>query len=239
MYATLAIAKREFQTLFSSTIAYAVLVGFLLLSGLLYFAFAFLQGDATMRAFFDVTPALLVVFVPAVTMRAIAEERKSGTLELLLSLPVEDWQVVLGKFLACLGMVAVGLAFTFPYAISVAALTADGIDFAWGPVVVGYLGVLLLASAYISLGLWGSALSRNQILGFMVGVALCFAFAVAAKLALFLPGALGGAVQYLSVYYHFENLAKGVIDTRDIVFYLSLTAFGLLLTTRSLALVRQ
>ena len=216
-----------------------MLGGFLLLAGWLYFSTLFLAGQASLRGFFGVVPILFVVLVPAITMRALAEERKSGTLELLLTLPMEDWQIVAGKFLAALGMVAVGLAWTIPYALSVASLTGPGAPFDWGPVLAGYLGLLLLASSFIGLGLWGSALSRNQIVGFIVGLVLCFAFAFVDKFAALLPESLGQAVEFLSVDYHFTNIARGVLDTRDLVFYGSLTAVGLLLTTRTLSSTRQ
>ncbi len=192
-----------------------------------------------MRNFFGLAPLIFMVFVPAITMRLVAEERKSGTLELLLSMPVKDWQVVLGKFAAALGMLAVGLLWTLPFAFSVASLTAKGSSFDWGPVIGGYLGLLLMASSFIGLGLWGSALSRNQIVGFIVGLVLCVAFSLINRVAIVLPESLGEVFQYLSVDYHFENIARGVFDTRDILFYLSLTAVGLVLTTRALATARQ
>ncbi len=239
MEGTFAIAKREFRTFFASPIAYIVLGGFLLLAGWLYFSTLFLAGQASLRGFFGVAPVLFVVLVPAITMRAMAEERKSGTLELLLTLPMEDWQIVAGKFLAALGMVAVGLLWTTPYAVSVAALAGPGAQFDWGPVLTGYLGLLLLAASFIGLGLWGSALSKNQIVGFIVGLVLCFTFAFIDKFAALLPEALGQAIEYLSVDYHFDNIARGVIDTRDLIFYLSLTAVGLVLTTRALSSTRQ
>lgn len=239
MERTLAIAKREFRTFFASPIAYIVLGGFLLLAGWLFFSTLFLAGQASLRGFFGLVPVLFVVLVPAITMRAVAEERKSGTMELLLTLPMEDWQIVAGKFLAALGMVAVGLAWTAPYALSVASLAGPGARFDWGPVFAGYLGLLLLASSFIALGLWGSALSRNQIVGFIVGLVLCFAFTFVDKFAALLPDRLGQALEYLSVDYHFDNIARGVIDTRDLLFYLSLTTLGLVLTTRSLSSARQ
>lgn len=239
MEGTLAIAKREFRTFFASPIAYIVLGGFLLLAGWLFFSTLFLAGQASLRGFFGLVPVLFVVLVPAITMRAVAEERKSGTMELLLTLPMEDWQIVAGKFLAALGMVAVGLAWTAPYALSVASLTGAGARFDWGPVLAGYFGLLLLASSFIALGLWGSALSRNQIVGFIVGLVLCFAFAFVDKFAALLPEQLGQLVEYLSVDYHFDNISRGVIDTRDLLFYVSLTALGLVLTTRTVSSARQ
>lgn len=210
MESTLAVARREFRTFFSSPIASIVLGGFLLLAGWLYFSTLFLAGQASLRGFFGVVLVLFVVLVPAITMRALAEERKSGTLELLLTLPMEDWQIVAGKFLAALGMVAVGLAWTLPYALSVAALTGPGAAFDWGPVFAGYFGLVL-----------------------------CFAFAFIDKFAALLPESLGQVFEFLAVDYHFDNIARGVLDTRDLIFYLSLTAVGLLMTTRTLSSQRQ
>ncbi|WP_224245394.1 ABC transporter permease subunit [Hyalangium gracile] len=239
MSTSLAIARREFKTFFNSPIAYIVLGGFLLVAGWMYFSTLFLAGQASLRGFFGISPVLFVVFAPAITMRLVAEERKTGTLELLLSMPLRDWEVVAGKFLAALAMMGVGLLWTLPYPVTVAALTAQGASFDWGPVVAGYLGLLLMASSFIAMGLWASTLSRNQIVGFIIGLLLCFAFYFVDKFALLLPDALAELFQYLSVDYHFENISRGVLDSRDLLFYLSLTAIGLLMTTRSLAAVRQ
>lgn len=240
MESTLAIARREFRTFFSSPIAYIVLGAFLLAAGVLFFFVSlFLGGQATLRDFFSITAGLFVLLVPAITMRAIAEEKKSGTLELLLTLPMEDWQIVAGKFLAALAMVGVGLLWTIPYSLTVFSLVGPGAAFDWGPVFTGYLGLLLLAASFIGLGLWGSALSKNQIVAFIVSLALCFAFYIVDKFALLFPETLGQALQFVSVDYHFKNIARGVIDTRDLVFYVSLTAVGLLFTTRTLSAARK
>lgn len=236
---SLFVARRELRTFFNSPIAYIVLGGFLLVAGWMFFSTLFLGGQASLRGFFALAPVLFVVFAPAVTMRSVAEERKSGTLELLLSMPLRDWEVVVGKFLGALGMVAIGLVFTLPYAFSVAALAAPGVSFDWGSAAAGYLGLLLLASSFLSMGLWASALSRNQIVGFIIGLLLCFAFYFVDKFAVLLPESLGEVLEFLSVDYHFENIARGVLDTRDLLFYVTLTAAGLLLTSRQLAAVRQ
>jgi ABC-2 type transport system permease protein len=239
MSTALAVARREFKTFFQSPIAYIVIGVFLLVAGWLYFSTLFLGGAASLRPFFGVAPVLFVVFAPAVTMRLLAEERKTGTLELLLSMPIKDWEVVIGKFAAALAMVAVGLLWTLPYPLSVSSLTAKGVSFDWGPVLGGYFGLLLLASSFLALGLWASALSRNQIIGFIIGLLLCFVFYFVDKFAIVLPSSLGEILQFLSVDYHFENIARGVFDTRDVLFYVSLTAVGLMLATRSLAAARQ
>jgi ABC-2 type transport system permease protein len=237
MSAALSIARRDLQTFFASPIAYVVFGVFLLVGGYLFFGPVFLAGRASLRSYFTLAPVLFVVFIPALTMRLLAEERKTGTLELLLTFPVRDSEVVLGKFLAALGMVAAGLAWTLPYPITLAAL-ADA-PFDWGAVAAGYLGLLLLASSFLGLGLWASAVSRNQIVGFILGLLVCFAFYFVDKFSPLFPERLATLLQYLSVDFHFDNIARGVIDTRDVLFYLSLTAASLLFTTRTLATVRQ
>ena len=236
---TLTIARRELATFFNSPIAYIVLCGFLLLSGWLFFSTLFLSGQASLRSFFALTPLLFVVFAPAITMRLVAEERKTGTLDLLLTMPVRDAEVVIGKFLAAMGVVAAGLLCTLPYAISVSTLTAEGASFDWGSTAAGYLGLLFLAASFLAIGLWASALTRNQIVGFIIGLLLCFAFYFVDKFAVLMPGFVAEALQYLSVDYHFDNLARGVVDTRDLLFYVSLTGAGLFLTTQSLAQARR
>jgi ABC-2 type transport system permease protein len=239
MQTAMAIARREMRTYFNSPIAYIVIGVFLLVGGWLYFSTLFLAGRASLRGFFGVAPVLFVVFAPAVTLRLIAEEKKSGTLELLLTMPIRDWEVVVGKFAASLGMVGVGLIFTLAYPLSVSSLAAPGTRLDWGPVIGGYVGLLLMASSFLALGLWASALSRNQIVGFIIGLLICFAFYFVDKFAMVLPEALGEVLEFVSVDYHFENIARGVIDTRDVVFYLSLTFMGLILTARSLASSRK
>ncbi len=239
MSTTLAISRRELRTFFNSPIAYIVLGAFLLVSGWLFFSTLFVAGQASLRGFFGLAPVLFVVLTPAITMRLLAEERKSGTLELLLTLPVHDWQVVLGKYLAALGMVAIGLGCTLPYAMSVSSLTAAGAAFDWGPVIAGYIGLVLLASSLLAVCLWASAMSRNQIVGFVIGLVIAFGFYFIDKFAILFPAAISELLQYLSVDHHFTNIARGVLDTRDLVFYLSLTAAGLVLTTQTLASARR
>jgi ABC-2 type transport system permease protein len=239
MDTAVAIARREFRTFFNSPIAYIVLGAFLLAAGWFYFSALFVAGQASMRGFFAIGPFAFCIIAPAMTMRLLAEERKSGTLELLLSMPLKDWQVVLGKFIAALGTMAVMLLWTIPYALTVSGLAAQGTHFDWGAMFAGYVGLLLLASSFLAIGLWASAMSRNQIVAFIIGLMLCFAFFLVDKFAILLPEGLADVLQYLSVDYHFSNIARGVLDTRDLLFYVSLTAIGLVLTTRTLASVKQ
>jgi ABC-2 type transport system permease protein len=241
MKQVIAIMRKELASYFNSPIAYIVLGVFLVTAGWLFFYFSglFIVGKASMRAFFSFSPLLFMFVVPAITMRLIAEERKSGTLEGLLTLPVTEAQIVLGKFFAALAMICVGLAFTLFYPFSLVAVTAPGNTFDWGPVIGGYVGLVLLAGAFIAVGMWASALSKNQIVGFIAALALCFVLWVLDKAILILPASIGAVFQYLSVTYHFENVARGVIDSRDLLYYVTLTTIGLLLTTRALSSVRK
>lgn len=228
------IARREMQSYFNSPVAYIVLGVFLLIAGYLYFSTLFLTGFASLRNFFSVAPVLLVVFAPALTMRLIAEERKSGTIEHLLTLPVTDLEVVVGKFLAALGTMCVGLFVTIPYPLSVALLTPTGRSLDFGPVIGGYLGLILLSSAFLSLGLFASSLTRNQIVAFIIGLLMSFILFFIDKFAVLMPTALAPVFEFLSVDYHFNNIERGVVDSRDVLFYASLTLIALMLTVYSL-----
>ena len=229
-----AIAQRELRGYFDSPVAYIVLVTFLLVAGWMYFSTVFLMGRADMRPFFApslFSPSmLLVILAPAITMRLIAEERKTGTIELLTTMPIRDAEVIAGKFLAALGLVAAALLLTLAYPLSIAWL--GPLD--WGPVISGYLGLLLFSAALLALGLLCSALTKNQIVAFIVSFLVCAALYYIYWLQFFVPGFLAPLFELISVSFHLDNLARGVIDSRDILFYLSLTAGGLLLAVRAL-----
>jgi ABC-2 type transport system permease protein len=231
---TLSIARRDFQAYFNSPAAYVVLGVFLLVLGYLFFSTLFLSGFASMRSFFGVAPVLFVVFAPAITMRLISEERKTGTIEQLLTLPISNMEVVLGKFFASLAIVVVGLIFTLPFAVTVSLLTPSDAHFDFGPVIGGYLGLILAASAFLSMGIFASALTKNQIVAFIIALALTFFFYFVDKFAVLMPANLAAIFEYLSVDFHFANIARGVIDSRDLIFYVSIVAIFLVLTERFL-----
>jgi len=243
MQNALAIARREFASYFNSPVAYVVLGVYLIAAGALFFFMIgggfFVIERASLRAFFGIAPWLFMVLAPAVTMRLIAEERRSGTLEVLMTLPVREREVVLGKFLGAMGMVTVGVLFTVPYALSVAGLVEDGFSFDWGPVVGGYLGTLLMASTFISAGMWASALTRNQIVSFIAGLAICFFLIIVDGVAFIMPPTVASVLHYLGANTHFESIARGVIDSRDVVYYLSMTTVGLWLTSSALRAARK
>jgi ABC-2 type transport system permease protein len=228
------IARRDFQAYFNSPTAYVVLGVFLLVLGYLFFSTLFLGGFASMRGFFGLVPILLVIFGPAITMRLISEERKTGTIELLLTLPVNNLSVVVGKFLAAMGIICVGFLFTLPYVFSMILLIPKDAHFDFGPVIGGYIGLILLSGVFMSLGLFASSLTKNQIVAFIIGLALCFFFYFVDKFAILMPPSIAAIFEYVSVDYHFSNIARGVIDSRDLVYYLSLIVIFMFFTERSL-----
>jgi ABC-2 type transport system permease protein len=227
---TLTIFRREVGAYFNSPVAYIVVTVFLLTSGYLFFSQAFIVGEATLRDFFGVTPLIFIFFAPAVTMRLLAEEKRSGTLELLITMPVTDWQVVIGKFLAALALLAVAILLTLAYPLTLSRLG----DLDWGAVAGGYLGLLLLGGAYLAIGLMASSWTKNQVIAFILSFAITFALYLSGKLLPLIPPSLAPVVEYLSLDAHFTNIAKGVIDTRDLVYYASLIGACLFLAKQSL-----
>jgi len=224
------IYRKELKSYFNSPIAYIVITVFLLISGWFFATNFFLMGQATVRTALSVIPLIFIIFVPAITMRSLAEEKKSGTIELLMTMPTRDAEIVLGKFLAALTLLAIYLAFTLIYALTASLL--GNLD--EGPTLAGYLGLLLLGGVYVAVGIFASSNSENQIVAFIIGIAIIFVFFMLDKALMFVPGPLVSLFEYLSVDYHFNSISRGVIDTRDIVYYLSLTTFALALAVRSL-----
>lgn len=224
------ISKRELQSFFDSLTAYIMLIAFLGFSGLftwLYGSDIFFIKQASLQAFFGVAYWTLFFFIPALTMRQFAEENKTGTIELLLTRSVNDWQVVLGKFLATLLLIVLALAFTIPYYITVASL--GNIDH--GATISGYLGLILISAAYISIGIFTSSITNNQIVGFLLALAIGIMFHFVFS---FLAGGAGGMASeilyYLSISSHFESISRGVIDSKDLIFFLSIIFLGLVST---------
>jgi ABC-2 type transport system permease protein len=230
MHATLTIARREFKAYFNSPVAYIVITIFLALVGIMFFVPFFAQDRVSMRDFFSLAPFLFVFFAPAITMRLIAEERRSGTIELLITMPVRDVEVILGKFFAALGLLLVALLLTLPYAFTIAQFG----DLDWGPVIGGYVGLILLGSTFLAIGLMASSWTENQIVAFVIALFLSMVFLMFDRFLVFLPSWLSQWIEYLSFTAHFRNAARGVIDSRDVVFYLSFTLLCMFLAFRSL-----
>jgi gliding motility-associated transport system permease protein len=222
------IARRELNSFFDSLVAYILLVAFLGFTGFftwLWVADVFFRKQADLQVFFNVAMWTLFLFIPAITMKQIAEEKKTGTIELLLTKSVTDRQLVLGKFLACFLLVCVALALTLPYYITVAYL--GNIDH--GATISGYLGLLLMSAGYIGIGLFASSLTNNQIVALLLAllIGICFQFLFNA-IGSNITGLLGEIFSDLSVTGHFESIIRGVIDTKDVIFFLSLASLGVL-----------
>jgi ABC-2 type transport system permease protein len=228
------IARRELSSYFSSPVAYVFLVIFLLLTGFFTFtAGAFFErGEASLTSFFLWHPWLYLVLVPAVGMRLWAEERRSGTLELLFTLPITPWQAIAGKFLASWIFIALALALTFPVVITVNVLGSPDN----GAIAAGYAGSLLLAGAYLAVTCATSALTRNQVVAFILSVVACLFLILAGfnpvtdLMARWASPALVDAVAAFSVVTHFDGFQKGVIDARDLYFFLAVIGFSLFAT---------
>ncbi len=215
--------RRELASYFATPVAYVFIVIFLILAGAMTFYYGefYERGRADLQPFFGFHPWLYLFLVPAIAMRLWAEERKSGTIELLLTLPITMWQAVLAKFLAAWAFVAIALALTFPIWFTVNYLG----DPDNGVIVASYLGSLLMAGAFLAIGSCLSAATRNQVVAFILTVVICFLLLMAGfPLVLgffqtFLPQGVVDAIAGLSLFSHFQAISKGVIDLRDLVYF--------------------
>jgi ABC-2 type transport system permease protein len=232
MTRTAPIFKREFASYFNSPIAFIYLTVFLALSSWLFLKGFFLIGEASMRTYFGLVPWIFLFFVPAITMRLWAEERKVGTMELLMTLPVTDTEAVLGKFLASFVFLLLSLALSFVVPIVVAALG----DPDPGQIIGGYLGSVLIGAAFLAIGLFISSLTENQIVAFILSVVGIFGlFILGEDFVLFgVPDRLVPVFSFLGLAGHYDSVSRGVVDSRDIVYYLSVIGFFLYLNVKSI-----
>jgi ABC-2 type transport system permease protein len=233
------IALRELRAYFDSLVAYVVLGGSLLGLGIFFFLFqggGFWQVDrATMTRMFEFMPwALTVLVIPLITMRALAEEKRAGTIELLITLPVTDADVILGKYFAALAMVVILLVATliYPVAIFVWPWHLGALD--WGPVWSGYMGLFLFSSAGIAVGLLFSSLTESQIIAFFITAFLLTFLHIIGAVVQYVPGMIGDSISFVSFASRYEPFARGLIDTRAIVYFLSIAVLCLLVAFRSL-----
>jgi ABC-2 type transport system permease protein len=228
------IAKRELSAYFESPVAYVFLVIFLLLAGFFTFTFGgfFERGEASLAALFNWMPWLFLFLVPAVGMRLWSEERRLGTIELLLTMPVATWQAIIGKFLASWLFLAIALALTFPIVVTVNWLG----DPDNGVIASGYVGTVLLAGAYLAVASMTSALTRNQVIAFILAVVICLLLILVGfspitdLLARWAAPWLVESVAKFSVLTHYDGFQRGVLDSRDVVYFFSVIAFTLFAT---------
>jgi len=211
------IALKEFKDYFISPIAYIVISLFLIVTGWFFFSTFFIYGRADLRDFFALLPITFSFFIPAVTMRMFAEEKNVGSYESLLTMPVSFSHIALGKFFAASAFAAAMLLPTLSYPLFISFI--GNVDL--GPVIGGYIGAILLGGAYCSIGLFASALTRNQIIAFIIGCAICFTLTIIDRMLFFVPVRLVPVVEYLGANAHFTNISKGIIDSRDLIYFAS------------------
>ena len=244
-----AILKKEMRLYFTSPVAYVVVTIFLVIAGYFFYSiFAFFSlasmqsamnpamgrdlnvTDSVMRPLFSNISVILLLLMPLVTMRLFAEERRSGTIELLLTYPVRDGAVLVGKYLAALALYALMLTLTLLYP----AMLAYFARVEWGPLVTGYLGLLLMGSTFLAVGLFASSLTENQIIASVTTFGILLIFWVIGWSADYAGGPWGKLLTHLSILEHYDSFAKGVLDTKDVIYYLNFTILALFLTLRSL-----
>jgi ABC-2 type transport system permease protein len=231
----IAILKKELNLFFASPIGYLVISLFLLINGLFLWIF---KGDfnilhagfADLNSFFFITPWFFIFLIPAITMRSFSDETRSGTIEILKTKPLTDWQIIMGKYLGALILICIALFPTLTYIYTVFQLGHPQGNIDWGTILGSYLGLVLLGGAFTSIGIFTSTLSHNQIIAFLLGVALSYfmyaGFDALEALAITSPGIM----ETLGMRLHFDSISRGVIDTRDIIYFLSVILFFLLLT---------
>jgi len=229
-----AILKKEFNSFFASPIAYLVIGVFLLINGVFLWVF---KGDfnilnagfADLNSFFFFTPWVFLLLIPAITMKSFADEFNTGTIELLKTKPISDWQIVLGKFIASLFLVIIALIPTLTYAFTIYQLGNPVGNIDLGSTIGSYIGVLFLASTYTSIGLFTSTLSKNQIVAFILSAFIIFFLFYGFDA---ISDSLGNdlTIKKLGINEHFKSISRGIIDTRDLIYFLSITIFFLFIT---------
>ncbi|HEX7510817.1 MAG TPA: ABC transporter permease subunit [Chitinivibrionales bacterium] len=227
MQNVMSIFKREFKAYFLSPIAYIFITVYLIATTFLFFQGFFIVDQADMRGYFGILPWIFLFFIPAITMRSWAEEKKMKTLELLLTWPISDVEVVIGKFLSSFSLLVIVLLLSLTIPISIALIGHPDV----GQIVGQYIGSLLMGAAYLAIGLWVSSLTENQIVAFILGVVFTFILFIIGHLfiTMVLPSALVPLFTYIGLNSHFESIGRGVIDSRDIIYYLSVVGFFLFL----------
>ncbi|MHA1568198.1 MAG: DUF7088 domain-containing protein, partial [Alphaproteobacteria bacterium] len=222
--------KKEVRTYFNSPIAYLLITVLLIGIGYFFFQTFFVANQASLRPFFRFAAWSFLLFGPAITMKLFAEEKKAGTIEPLLTLPIKEWEVVLGKFFAAWTLLAVYLLITLAYPITISFIG----DLDGGPVIGGYLGLFLLGGTFVALGLFASAITRNQVVSLVVAFFIGLILFLLDLLLPFVPVSLQSLVEFIGVDSHFKNIARGLIDTRDAAYSISVMAFLLFAAVQAL-----
>ncbi|MBF0204046.1 MAG: ABC transporter permease subunit [Desulfamplus sp.] len=217
------IAAKEFKDYFISPIAYIVISIFLVVTGWFFFSTFFLFDTADMRNFFSMLPIIFSFIIPAITMRLFSEEMNVGSYEILLTMPVSFADIAVGKFVAATLFSACMLLPTISYPIFISFIG----DVDPGPVIGGYIGAILLSGAFCAMGIFASSLTRNQIVAFIIGASICFTLTILDQILFFVPSSITEIISFLGTNAHFQSISKGVIDSRDILYFLSVIFMGL------------
>jgi ABC-2 type transport system permease protein len=225
-----AVATRELRSYFLSPMAYIIIAFFLFGAGLLFGLIIESSREASLRGLISNISVLFLFVVPMISMRLLAEEQRTGTIELLLTNPVQEWQIVLGKFVASILLVLVMLGLTLLYPLFLFIFGNPD----RGPIITGYLGIILQAAAFLGVGLWASSLTENQIVAAVLAFIFLLVLWLSDNLGQSLGGTVGTIVSYTSVINHFQEFPQGVVNTKDVIYYLSMVTAGLVLSTLSL-----
>ena len=230
MRSIIIIFKKELHSFFASPMAYIFLVVFALVNGYFFTNTFFLYDQSDMRALFSIVPLVYLFFIPAVSMGVISREKGLGTIEILATLPIRDLDLVLGKYLAVFTLILVGLLTSSIHYIT---QTFVGTNIDHGAIFSGYLGLALMGGVYAAIGIFSSSLTDNQVVAFIIGIAIVMVFFLMDQLLVFVPSSMAGIVQYLSTGFHLSNISRGVIDTRNLIYFFSMISFFLFLTTHN------
>ncbi|MEA1971961.1 MAG: ABC transporter permease [Candidatus Cloacimonadota bacterium] len=213
---SLLIAKKEIKSYFTSPAAYIALFVFLIIASWFFSNPMFLIGSATLRTLFNIIPIVYIFFIPAITMSLISKEKNTGTIEVLTTFPISDSEIVWGKFLGSLTIIVAGLAFTLVHLFTI-MLIGENLDF--GAILGGYLGLLLMGAAYSAIGIFASSLTDNQIIAFIIGLLIVFILFIVQSTLMYLPSSIANFFRFISSGYHFSNMMKGIIDSRDLIYF--------------------
>ena len=221
------IFQKEFRSYFSSPVAYIFIISFLVVTSWLFIRTFFLMDQSNLRPFFSFLPWVFLFLAPAITMRSWAEEKKLGTIEILMTLPVKDWEIVLGKFLSNFIFLVLTVCLTFPLVLTVYMIGNPDMGPIWG----GYLGAFLLGGSYLAIGLFASSITENQIVSFIIAIIICFVFQIIGEdfVLMNAPASIVLVLSYLGLGAHFQSIGRGVIDSRDLIYYISVMGFFLFL----------
>ena len=229
------ICRRELGGFFNSPMAYIFLVIFAIVNGYFFTNTFFLFGQSDLRVLFDIVPLVYLFFIPAVSMGLIARENNLGTMETMSTMPLNSYEFVIGKFLAAFSLILLGLVAT---SIHLFTLISVGTNVDYGAIFSGYLGLALMGGTYAAIGTYASSFTQNQVVAFIIGVFIVLVFFMLDKTLVFVPTSIAGFVQFLAVDYHLSNISRGVIDSRNLVYFFSVIGFFIFLTIQTLEMKR-